>query len=257
MISLKKIFFIMTLAIGILLPSVYGGNGDELLQQLLKNKPNPSSPINDYARVIPEAKKQQMSAVSQELRERTGAVIVVVTLPSLQGASLEDFSVKLAHGWGIGENDQGVLLLFALKDRNVRIEVGYGLEHIINDAKAGRIIRENMVPYFKKRAYASGLLNGEAAIATIIAKSKGVQLTGNPRLYQQNSPRERSLASKIFGMIFFIFMVFMFIKHPRLMILMLLMSSGGRGGGGGGGGGGFGGGFGGGGFGGGGASGSW
>jgi hypothetical protein len=94
-------------------------------------------------------------------------------------------------------------------------------------------------------------LNGEAAIATIIATSKNVQLTGNPKLYQRNSPREQSMASKVFGVIFFIFMVFMFIKHPRLMILMLLMSSGGRGGRSGGSGG-FGGGFGGGGFGGGG-----
>jgi len=255
MISLKKIYILLILAVTVCLPSVYGDNGDELLQKLLKNKPN--TYINDYAHVIPEPQKQQMSAVSQELREKTGAAIVVVTLPSLQGGSLEDFSVKLAHGWGIGDNDQGVLLLFALKDRNVRIEVGYGLEHIINDAKAGRIIRENMVPYFKQQAYSSGLLNGEAAIATIIAKSKGVQLSGNPRLYQRNTPQERSLASKIFGMIFFIFMVFMFIKHPRLMILMLLMSSGGRGGRSGGSSGGFGGGFGGGGFGGGGASGSW
>jgi uncharacterized protein len=197
-----------------------------------------------------------MLAVSQELREKTGAVIVVVTLPSLQGGSLEDFSVKLAHGWGIGENDQGVLLLFAMKERKVRIEVGYGLEHIINDAKAGRIIRENMVPYFQQKAYATGLLNGEAAIATTIAKSKNVQLTGNTKLYQQNSPQEQSMASKVLGMLFFIFMVFMFIKHPRLMILMFLMSNGGRGGRSGGGGG-FGGGFGGGGFGGGGASGSW
>ena len=253
MIGLKKIYILLILALTVCIPSVYNANGDELLQQLLKNKPN--SYINDYAHVIPEPQKQQMSAVSQELREKTSAAIVVVTLPSLQGASLEDFSVKLAHGWGIGDNDQGILLLFALKDRNVRIEVGYGLEHIINDAKAGRIIRENMVPYFKQQAYSSGLLNGEAAIATIIAKSKGVQLTGNPRLYQRNTPQEKSLASKVFGMIFFIFMVFMFIKHPQLFILMLL--TGGRGGRGGGSSGGFGGGLGGGGFGGGGASGSW
>jgi len=252
MISLKKIYILLILAVTVCLPSVYADNGDELLQKLLKNKPN--TYINDYAHVIPDAQKQQMSAVSQELREKTGAVIVIVTLPSLEGGSLEDFSVKLAHGWGIGEKDQGVLILFALKDRNVRIEVGYGLEHIINDAKAGRIVRENMVPYFKQQAYASGLLNGEAQIALLIAKSKGVQLTRNPKLYQRNTPQEKSLVSKIFGMIFFIFMVFMFIKHPRLMILMLLMSRGGRGGGGGGG---FGGGFGGGGFGGGGASGSW
>ncbi len=249
---IKKIYILLILAVAVFLPSLYGGNGDQLLQQLLKNKPD--SYVNDYAKVIPEIQKQQMSAVSQELREKTGAVIVVVTLPSLQGGSLEDFSVKLAHGWGIGENDQGVLILFALKDRKVRIEVGYGLEHIINDAKAGRIIRENMVPYFKQQAYSSGLLNGSAAVATTIAAAKGVQLTGNPRLYQRNSPTERSLASKIFGLLFFIFMVFIFIRHPHLFILLLL-SGGGRGGRGGGGG--FGGGFGGGGFGGGGASGSW
>lgn len=256
MITLKKIYFLLMLAIAVCLPSVHGENGDELLQQLLKHKA--SSYVIDSARVIPEPQKQQMHAVSQELREKTGAVIVVVTLPSLQGGSLEDFSVKLAQGWGIGESDQGVLLLFVLEDRKVRIEVGYGLEHVINDAKAGRIIRENMIPYFQQQAYASGLLNGGAAIATTIATSKGVQLTGNPRLYQRNSPQEQSVASKIIGLLFFIFVIFMFIKHPRLMLLLLL-SSGGRGGRGGGrSSGGFGGGgFGGGGFGGGGASGSW
>lgn len=249
---MHKIYRFLLLTVALLSFNIYADNGDELLQNLLKSKPN--SYINDYAKVIPATKRQQIEAVSQELRQKTGAVIVLVTLPSLQGASLEDFSVKLAHGWGIGESDQGVLILFALKDKKVRIEVGYGLEHILNDAKAGRIIRENMVPYFKQQSYASGLLNGSAAVATTIAQSKGVQLTGNQQLYSRNRPQEQSVASKIFGLLLLVFCVFMFIKHPQLMILLLLSGRGGRGGGGFGGGSG---GFGGGGFGGGGASGSW
>lgn len=248
---MHKIYRILLLTVALLSFNIYADNGDELLQNLLKTKP--SGYVNDYAKVIPVARRQQIEAVSQELRQKTGAVIVLVTLPSLQGASLEDFSVKLAQGWGIGESDQGVLILFALKDKKVRIEVGYGLEHILNDAKVGRIIRENMVPYFKKQSYASGLLNGSAAVATTIAQSKGVQLTGNQQLYNRNRPvAERSTASKIFGFLLLIFCIFMFIKHPQLMILLLLSGRGGGGSRGG-----FGGGFGGGGFGGGGASGSW
>jgi uncharacterized protein len=253
---MHKIYRFLLLTLVLLSFNIYADNSDELLQKLLKNKPKPGSYVNDDAQVISVARRQQIEAVSQELRQKTGAVIVLVTLPSLQGGSLEDFSVKLAHGWGIGESDQGILILFALKDKKVRIEVGYGLEHILNDAKTGRIIRENMVPYFKQQSYASGLLNGSAAVATTIAQAKGVQLTGNQQLYNRNSPaREPTVASRIFGFLFLIFVVFMFIKHPQLMLLLLLSGRGGRGGSGGFGGGG--GGFGGGGFGGGGASGSW
>ncbi len=100
-------------------------------------------------------------------RERaTGAQMVVAVFRSLEGESLEDFSIRLAERWRVGRKglDDGVILLLFVAERRVRLEIGYGLEPIIPDAVAGRIIGEAIAPRFREGRYADGL---EAAVVTV------------------------------------------------------------------------------------------
>ncbi|HPA57546.1 MAG TPA: TPM domain-containing protein [bacterium] len=182
--------------------------------------------------------------------------IAVLTVPTLDGDSIEDFSMRVAEQWKIGQKglDNGALLIIAKDDRKLRIEVGYGLEGKLTDATSGRIIRQVIVPYFKRNDFEGGV---EAGVDAMIAAAKG-----------EFTPPDNQLpiSEKLWPLIFIIFMIF-------LMILLRgtinkdghggFRSSGYRGGGYRGGGGGFGGGGGGGfsggggSFGGGGSSGGW
>src|SRR5207248_7773233 len=102
------------------------------------------------------------------------AQLAVVTLKSLQGGQIEDFAVKLFKQWGIGEKDRknGILLLVAIDDRKARIEVGYGLEPILPDALAGRILNDQLFPAFKQKRYADGLTAAVDRIALIVEKNE-------------------------------------------------------------------------------------
>lgn len=220
--------------------------------------PQPQGWVNDRAGVMDSASRNKAEALISGLEKQTGAEIAVLTIKSLEGENLEDYAVRVFEKWGIGKKDKdnGVLILFSLEDRKVKIETGYGVEGIIPDGLAGEIIRDGMIPYFKKGQYSNGLLAGIVFVAQLIAKDAGTELTiEGRRVAPLKRPKGKLTPLKLlFKIIFFIFMAMLFIRHPFLFLLLL---SGGRGGGGGGGfGGGFGG-FGGGMSGGGGGSGSW
>ena len=222
----------------------------------LLNSLQPRGLVNDFANVIPAAEENQLLAILTELQQKTGAQVAVVTLPSLDGGQIDDFSIRLTERWGIGQKgkDNGVLLLGAINERRgnrLRIEVGYGLEGVINDAAAGRILDQYVVPAWNQRQYGAAIASGGAAIAQRIAADKGVRLSGVPQYSRNYGSRAPRKSNPIMNIIFIIGFIYMAIRHPRLLLLMILMS--GRGGGSRGGGFG-GGGFGGGGFGGGGAS---
>ena len=122
--------------------------------------------VNDFANILTPEAKTTLSDKLATFEKQTSNEIVVVTIPSLQGTTIEDFAVKLFENWKIGKKtkDNGLLLLVAPNEREVRIEVGYGLEPVVNDAKAGRIIRSIIIPEFKKGAYANGVLLGMDSI---------------------------------------------------------------------------------------------
>ncbi len=103
--------------------------------------------------------------------------MVVAIFRSLEGESLEDFSIRLAEKWRIGQKglDNGVVLLVFAADRKLRMEVGYGLEPVLPDAVAGQIIREAITPRFREGRYAAGL---EAAVAAVFARVEGKPATG-------------------------------------------------------------------------------
>lgn len=230
--------------------------------------PVPDMPANyvvDLANIIDQGTEAKLDAILRELEQKTTAQVIVLTIDSLEGESLEEFSISLAHDrWKLGQKgkDNGVLMLVSMQDRKYRIEIGYGLEGVLPDSMVGSIGREYLRPYFMKGDYSSGMYLATLAVVQTIAKDAGVSITGLPRMSKAprgyNERRKASPVQIIFGILFFVAAVILFIKHPWLFLLLLLGGRGGRGGWGGGGfgGGGFGGG-GGGGFGGGGASGGW
>jgi uncharacterized protein len=110
--------------------------------------------------------------VLAEGEKTTGAQVVIAVFPSLEGESLEDFSIKVAEKWRVGQKglDDGAIMLVFLNERKVRIEVGYGLEGAIPDLEAARIIRETIAPRFREGRYEAGL---DAAARAIYARVEG------------------------------------------------------------------------------------
>jgi uncharacterized protein len=144
---------------------------DDLLKSL-----KPTGHVNDYASLLLPSEKDALEARCKQLQDRTGAQLAVVTLKSLEGGQIDDFAVKLFKQWGIGQKDQknGVLLLVAIADHRARIETGYGIEPIIPDILAGRIIDNQLRPQFRNQQYAAGLRDSVNAICELIEKGRPV-----------------------------------------------------------------------------------
>lgn len=130
-----------------------------------------SGRVNDEAGVLGAAASQSLEAELKAYEDKTGQQIVVLTLASLEGEPLEDFSLKVARTWKLGRKgkDDGILILVARDDHKVRIEVGYGLEGPLPDALCGRIIRREMVPRFRAGDYAGGVSAGAQAVIAALA----------------------------------------------------------------------------------------
>lgn len=126
--------------------------------------------VSDFAGILSDTVKSQISGLIDEVKGSTGAEIAVVTVTSLEGMSVEEYAVKLFEKWGIGEKgkDNGVLFLIAPNEHEVKIEVGYGLEPVITDGRAGGILDESVVPFFKAGDYNQGILQGSRQIAAFI-----------------------------------------------------------------------------------------
>lgn len=143
--------------------------------------------VLDEAGVLSEAAEYKIQALSSQLAAKTNAQVVVVTVRSLQGEPIEEYALTLLRQWGIGgkQENNGLLILVAVDDRRARIEVGYGLEGVLPDAKTGRIQDEHMLPFFKKGEYEQGILNGYTAIANEVAKEYNVTLNAPPAMSQK------------------------------------------------------------------------
>jgi uncharacterized protein len=120
--------------------------------------PKPTGYVNDFAELYSERFERALEQELEAVEASTSAEIAVVTVKDLQETSIDDYAVRLFENWKIGKDkkDNGVLMLIAEKEREARIEVGYGLEGVITDARAGRIIRDTMIPAFKAGDYERG-----------------------------------------------------------------------------------------------------
>ncbi len=138
--------------------------------------------VNDQAGLLDDAFESQLDEQLRQLEDGTGAQVVVLTVPSLEGDPIEDFSMRVAETWKLGQKgvDNGVLIVIARDERRVRIEVGYGLEPVLTDALSGRIIDSLMTPKFRAGDFDGGVADAVGAIATAI-RGEPVNLPKSPR----------------------------------------------------------------------------
>jgi len=198
-------FFITTL---LLLSGVFPVQADS---DRLLNSLKPAGHVSDFANVMNSADRAAAEKLLTELEQKTGAQVAVVTLESLEGGQIDDFANRLFARWGIGQKDKnnGVLFLCAIgegRGNRLRIEVGYGLEGVIPDAVAGRILDTFVVPGWSQYQYGSAVANGAAAVAQRIASDRGVELTGVSN-QSAGKPREKTLPDFIGLILFIIFIV--------------------------------------------------
>ncbi|MGV3771695.1 MAG: TPM domain-containing protein [Verrucomicrobiales bacterium] len=224
----------------------------------------PTRYFNDYAGVISQGTAQKLNSALESFEKESSSQILAVIYPKMQSeAPIEDYTVRLAQAWGVGQKDKknGAVLFVFIQDRAMRIEVGYGLEGAIPDVTAKRIVEDEIIPHFRTQNYDAGLTAG---VTALMQAAKG-EYQGTGRTNAQGRQQRKS---GWFPLIIFAFIILMTFsnrkRHGRMyggrgMGGMPWIGGGGGFGGGSSGGFGGGGGFsgGGGGFGGGGASGRW
>lgn len=126
--------------------------------------------VNDYAGMLSPETVQQLESELASFERSDSTQIAVLTIPSLEGENLEDFSIKVAEVWKIGQKgkDNGAIILIAKKERKIRIEVGRGLEGKLTDLVSGRIIRNDIAPHFKSGDFDGGIVQGVASIMAVV-----------------------------------------------------------------------------------------
>lgn len=148
--------------------------------------------VNDYANIISDETEQYIININKDLYNKTGAQIVVVSVSSLDGYSIEDYALEVFRSYGIGDKvkNNGVLFLVSVEDRETRIEVGSGLEGRITDGKAGRILDNYVIPYFKDNNWNSGIENGFNAILEEVTSEYDISLDGTTSAVDLNYESE-------------------------------------------------------------------
>lgn len=134
--------------------------------------------VNDYANILSEETENEIQSMSVQLSNTDGTQMVVVTVEDLEGLSVEEYANQLFNKFGIGEadSDNGLLILVSRDDRKIRVEVGYGLEGVINDGKAGRYLDAYAVPYLKNDEWDKGIFNVYNALYKEIVTQNNLQL---------------------------------------------------------------------------------
>ncbi len=181
--------------------------------------PRLTEPVNDFAGVLDPASESEMDRRIRALQRATGDTIVVVTVERYAPyASVDEYAVKLFdnHGAGIGQKgkDNGALVVAAIRDRQMRIEVGYGLEEFITDGFAGEV-RDAMRPAFQRAEYGQGMLVGITRIINRIADRRGVKLDDVPRDAPGAAPGPIIPRLFIFALILFFILSSVLRRRPR------------------------------------------
>lgn len=197
-IKLRSVFLSVILLSSYLLPNV------AMSQDL---PAEPQGHVNDYAHLLSSASQQQLETKLRNYRDTTTTVIVIASINSLNGVSIEEKATKLFNSWNLwqGNKNNGVLILIAKKEHKIRIEVGYGLEGAIPDVMAGRIIRNVLNPSFKKGNYYEGI---DRATSIMIQLASG-EFEG--QLAERKSEKDDTASYIIFAL----FMFFVFYSSSR------------------------------------------
>jgi uncharacterized protein len=150
--------------------------------------------IVDDAHILNASTQSELDSMLARHEKATGEQVVVVTLPSLQGYSIEEFGYQLGRAWGIGQKDKntGALLIVAPKEHKIRIEVGYGLEGQLTDAQSRVIIERDILPQFKRGDFNAGVLAGTTTILKVLggdaAAAQPPAASSRPSVTVMNSP---------------------------------------------------------------------
>ena len=170
-------------------------------EDIFPAKPKNNIYVVDTANLFNSETKNKLVTDSHKLSQEYNTQVVVVTINSLKGLSIEEYTNQLFRKWGIGDKKEnsGVLILISKDDHKARIEVGYGIEGIINDGKAGRILK-NMLAEFKKDNYNEGILKAHKEITN--------EISSNKDRVEKNKKTEPSDGEKLFGEILLFLFVF-------------------------------------------------
>lgn len=139
-----------------------------------QNLPRPVGKVNDFAGVLEAAPRATLESQLEALERETSAEVALVTVPTLDGRGVEEYANALFNAWGVGKRgrDNGVLVLVAVQDRAMRIEVGYGLEGVLPDGLAGALMRETFLPRFRNGDYRAGIVDGMARVVDIVRRAE-------------------------------------------------------------------------------------
>ena len=210
-----------------------------LVGESVKSLPAPTGYINDFAGVLSPSTKQNLEALCTQVDRQANAQIAVVTIKTLENdQTIEEFATELEDKWGVGnKDDRGVLMVLVMTPRRGRIEVGYGLEGVLNDAKVGDIGR-SMVPAASQGDYDAAVPLGVRQIASIIAQDAGVTLTPTTHQYHRetvSAPIQLSMTQFVIGGGVILLLLFILARTGNIGLLFFLLGNlmGGGGGGGG------------------------
>lgn len=149
------------------------------IAQNIPKKPSPARFVNDYAKVLSQEDKQNLEEKLFNYQDTSNIQVVIVTVESLLGRDIKDLSNDWASQWQIGQkgSDNGLLILVAMKEKQIRFEVGYGLESFLTDSECLEIIKKDMFPSFKNKAY---ILAFNLALKAIFKELQSAEFESSP-----------------------------------------------------------------------------
>ncbi len=138
--------------------------------------------VNDYAGIFSDEQRERIVAAGEELYDATTAQVVVLTIDTTDGEAISDYALEVGRDWGVGTRGEnnGVLIVLAVEDRQVWVAVGYGLEGQLPDSKTGRLIDENAIPYYKNDQFADGTEQLYFAILNEVRQEYGMDTVDVP-----------------------------------------------------------------------------
>lgn len=180
--------------------------------------PRPEGPVYDGANILSPATEAQLNQDLRAYNAQTGRAIIVATVPSLGGASIESYATGLFSTWGIGgeKRDTGLLLLIARDDRKLRIEVGYGLHGYFGGIMAGRVINDVITPRFKEGNFDAGVTDGVDAILAHLANSPEDAIAIEEAAQTAAAQKSRSDGGFPVGVLIWLAFMFFFFVLPLM-----------------------------------------
>ena len=195
--------------------------------------------VNDKAGVLSDAQEKSMVSAAEQLAKQTGAQVVVLTVTTLDDRDITEYALEIARAWGIGdkEKNNGVLILLSTGDREVRVEVGLGLEGCLPDGKTGRLIDDYAIPYYAQNDFATGTEQLFHAVMNVVCEEYSIDPASLNVPVMDTAEEEITTFDLIFLLVAFAGMIALIVLTRGRVLIFFGFGGFGRGGRGGGGGG--------------------